>query len=680
MPFSAAGVVILMLVVAMVGQAIWPRHQRSLNTVDELSSSAILTIASSVQNDIRAAARYAVYDALWEVSKHANDYGSDEARKSAIESLAAGYFVERVSALPNAYAKHDSRIELKLGDSNARPTFDLREGEGGYPFADVRLPEGTRVKISSWDNSLVLELPCEDLETFIDSRYFLLQQRMRQFIDGLGSVGKNWATMEYVSAWAGAWLGRGVSLSASRSKAFFELAWAIHELGTFGSTDYAATALGLIGATEGNSDTRTDILSELTNSTSTITPLRAVDLKTMKGYIDRALEALDEASATLGEARQNIRCAIDEVTGVPENFNNADSKLENVLEKLEDAEVNLARARAHVLEVGQHFEQLINFTASLAEQNAVMTALHESLVGGVQGDFVRGDYPSTQEQVKWGVDGTDAKIATIGVRINTLVKEIGERKELREVENLISGFHDELIALTQELLAEPTPKRWVEFDSYAEPGSYEGRPPDPTRGRIPVYLDGEEDGTIGALEIVIQNARNNFDRMERISGGSEPTLEDIQNAGIDETLAQKLELDMSDLLNIDRERLYELLPPPPLRPEPGLSVFHDFNIEEVRYRREDPAGWFGSPTPTPIPLWFIGVTLWWAQWDITLELEDGAIEEIFDFENPTLLRTHELSGGLAVDVHKPLAYRYEFPDKKFNFRLVIISLKPFSCS
>ena len=679
-PFSAAGVVILMLVVAMVGQAVWSRHQCSLNTVDELSSSAILTIASSVQNDLRAAARYSVYDALWEVSKHANDYGGDEVRKPAIEGLAAGYFLERVSVLPSAYAKHDSRIELKLGDSNARPIFDLREGGDGYLLASITLPKGTRVKINSWDNSLVLELPCGSLETFIDSRYFLLQQRMRQFIDGLVSVGKNWEIMEYVSAWAGAWLGRRVSLSASRSKAFFELAWAIHELDTFGSTDYAATALGLIGATEGNSDTRANVLSNLTNSTSTITPLRAVDLETMKGYIDRALEALDEASAKLGKARKNIRCAIDEMTRVAENLDNADSKLENVLKKLKDAELNVAKARAHVLGAGQHFEQLINFTASLAEQNPVMAALHESLVRGVQGDFVRGDYPSTQKQVKWGVDDTDAKIATIEVRINKLVKEIRERNELREVENLILGFHDELIALTQELLAEPTPKRWVEFDSYAEPGSYEGRPPRPTRERIPVYLDGEEDGTIGALKIVVQNARNNFDQVEGISVGSGPTLGDIQNAGIDETLAQKLELDISGFLNVNREQLYELLPPPPIRPEPGLSVFHDFGIKRVEYRREDPAGWFGSPTPTPIPLWFIGVTLWWAQWDITLELEEWAVEEVFDFENPTLLRTHEFPDGIEVDVHKPLAYRYEVPNRTFDFRLVVISLRPFSIS
>lgn len=137
--------------------------------------------------------------------------------------------------------------------------------------------------------------------------------------------------------------------------------------------------------------------------------------------------------------------------------------------------------------------------------------------------------------------------------------------------------------------------------------------------------------------------------------------------------------DMKVTFSTDREQLYELLPPPPIQSQPGLSVFHDFSIKEVRYGREDPAGWFGSSSPTPIPLWFIGVTLWWAQWDITLELEDGAIEEVFDFDNPTLPLTHEAMGEEFI-THKPLAHRREVSRNTFNFRLVIISLRSFSIS
>ncbi len=70
---------------------------------------------------------------------------------------------------------------------------------------------------------------------------------------------------------------------------------------------------------------------------------------------------------------------------------------------------------------------------------------------------------------------------------------------------------------------------------------------------------------------------------------------------------------------------------------------------------------------------------WWAQWDITLEHEDGIIEEIFDFDNPTLPLTHEAMGEEFI-AHKPLAYRHEVSNNMFNVRLVIISLKPFSIS
>ncbi len=674
MPFSAAGIVIVMLVVAMVGQAVELRHQRSLNTVDDASSSALLTIATSVQNDLRAAARYAVYDALWVVSKDADNYVSDETRELAIESLAAGYFSERVAALPNAYAKHDVRIEFKPGDSNSQPPFNLREGDDGYALADVRLPKGTRVKISSWDNSLVLELPCEGLEAFIDSRYFLLQERMQAFISRISNVSTNWAMMEYISTWAGAWLSGNVKLNVPRSKAFFELAWAAHELDIFGSADYTATVIGLTSAAADVNEASEDILSDLFNTKLIVSPVRAVDVDAMHEYIDRALEALTEASSALTEAKKHVQRANDALAQIHENMENANPALENLQTVLWGAVVSVARARNHVSEVDQHFEQLINFTTRSAGQNVIMEVLNESFVGRT-----RGDYPSPQEQVTWGVRGTLAKLDDLEINIRTSVQEVGAEHTIAELKELMPDLFDEITSSLQGLLAEPAPKCWVGFTSYAEPGSYEEKPPDPVGETVPLYIDGEEDGTIGALKIVLQNAGKNLDEMKEIAERIEPTSDEIKSVEIDEALRQKLVLNAEDFSNIDREQLYELLPPSPIQPQPGLSVFHDFSIKEVRYEREDPAGCFGSPTPTPIPLWFIGVTLWWAQWDIILELEDEAIEEIFDFDNPTLPLTHEVMGEEFI-THKPLAYRHEMSGNTFNFRLVIISLKPFSIS
>ena len=674
MPFSAAGIVIVMLVVAMVGQAVGLRHQHSLNTVDDASSSALLTIATSVQNDLRATARYAIYDALWVVSKNADSYVSDEARELAIKNLAAKYFAERVAALPNTYAKHDARIELELGNPNAQLIFNLREGDGGYTLADVRLPKGTCVKIISWDNSLVLELPCESLEAFIDSRYFLLQERMRAFISRIGSVSTNWAIMEYVSAWAGAWLSGNVKLNVSRSKAFFELAWAAHELDIFGSADYTATAIGLTSAAADVNETSGDILSDISSTTLIASPVRTVDVDVMRGYIDCALEALAEASSALAGEKEHVQRANDALAQIHENMDNANSQLENVQIALEDAVVSVAQARNHVSEVDQHFEQLINFTTRSASQNVIMRALRESLV-----ERMRKDYPSPQEQVTWGVRGTLAKLNDHKTNISTFAQEMSADNTTAGLENSLMDLLDEITSSTQELLAEPAPKRWVEFTSYAEPGSYEGEPPESVQKTAPVYIYGKEDGTIGALKIILKNAMGNLEKMKELAGSVEPAPDEINSVDIDEALRQKLELNAGDFSNIDRERLYELLPPPPIQSQPGLSVFHDFGIKEVRYGREDPAGWFGSPTPTTIPLWFIGVTLWWAQWDITLELEDGAIEEIFDFDNPTLPLTYDAMGEEFI-THKPLAYRHEMLSNTFNFRLVIISLRPFSIS
>ena len=673
MPFSAVGIVIVMLVVAMLGHAAWSRHQRSLNVVEDASSSALLTIAMSVQNDLRAAVRYAVYRALWEVSKNADDYGSDGARELAIESLAAGYFAERMDALPIVYKQHDARIELELGISSGRPAFDLREGEGGYAWATARLPSRARVRISSWDNSLVLELPCENLEVFIDSRYFLLQRRMGEFIDGLGSVGTKWAVMEYTAAWAGAWLRGKVTMSASRSKAFFELAWAAHELDIFGSADYVATVGGLIDATAGTGETSEDILYDLSN-TVVVTPLRTADVKAMGEYVDRALEALAEASTALMEAKGHVLRASDALTQKPENMDNIGPALENAQAALGDAIGSVTRVRNHVSEADQQFEQLIDFTVRSAGQNMAMGALHESLV-----ERMREDYPSPREQVAWGARGTLVKLDNLEMILSAFAREVGAVDTITELEDLMTRLLDEITSSVQGLHAEPAPKRWVEFTSYAEPGSYEGKPPESVGKMAPVYIDGEGDGTIGNLKIILQNTRNNLNEMRRLAGRTEPALDEIKSAEIDEALRQKLELNAGDSSSIDREQLYELLPPPPIQSQPRLSVFHNFTIKKVRYSREDPAGWFGSPTPTPIPLWFIGVTLWWAQWDITLELEDGIIEEIFDFDNPTLPLTHEAMGEEFI-AHKPLAYRHEVSSNMFNVRLVIISLKPFSIS
>jgi len=693
MPFTAVGAIIIMLVVAMVGRAAWSCHERSVYSINSAESDAVLTSVVGIQNDLQHVARYAVYKALWDVSKRAEDYPDAAARERAIENLALNYFSEFVEELPRNYQHSDARVELEIPNSagdflpwylivplaltNNLPRVDIR-AEGDFVSADVKLPRQTRIRARTWDNSLIITLPYENFDVFIDSRYYLLQDRMDEFIGNrLEEIRKTWRNLEYVLAWAGAWTGIGVNLNEARSKAIFELAWARQELETFGSADYIATAMKLLGTSGGNGGSE-DVLSTISNP-QTIVPLRAVDLEAMKGFIDRALSCLSSASSDLTTAKARLSNAKESVIQIPDNAENT-ALIENMRRELEAALDKFSQSKNRVREARQEFGQLVEFTAQAAGNNVIMAAIHDGLTQRARGDYIKGDYPPLQEQVEWGAAGAENKISELEAMVRSQL-QIASSDNITLVKNSISNFFTPTETRIQNLLIEPSAKRWVEFDVYDEPGACDGTP-SPTSGAVPVYIDSARDGTIGAMEVVLQSVNSNLEKMRAISETTEPSPDELRDVEIDEELKQKLGTDTQCFLEIDREALYELLPPPPIRDSPGLSVFHDFNISSVRYVREDPVGRFGFNAPTPI--WLVFFTLWYAQWEVTLELEENPIEEIFDFANPTLPRSHELAeilgNRVVVDVHKPLAYRYEAPNRSFSFKLVIISLRGFSIS
>ncbi|MDI6643259.1 MAG: hypothetical protein QMD95_04320 [Candidatus Hodarchaeaceae archaeon] len=656
MPFSAAGALIVLLVLGMVSHAAWSRHQRSMGTVDDISSSALLTLAADIQGDLRAAAKYSIYRALWEVCKQADDY-DDSARERAIEQLATMYFAERVAELGPAYTKHDPRVELEIPNSNPWPTLNLADAGGGYALVQVGLPEGARIKLCSRDNSLTLALSLEEIETFIDSRYFLLQERMGEFVERRGDIMALWQIMEYVSAWAGAWVSGEVKLETSRSRAFFEAAWAIHELNTFGSSDYWAAAQGLIDAAGGGG--ANDLLSELNNPTVVITPISTADVESMNGYIDRALGAVESASAFLSETKEYARLARNAAVELPDNLENAGGRLENIKGMLLNAGTSLAEARSKISEVDGQFRQLLEFVGGSAPGNVMMAALHQSLTSRMLDE----DYPSLQEQVGWGVEGVSAKLLELEGAVNDALAHFSEG-----LKNRLDGLLAQIGGSIDDLLSEPAPKRFVTFTTYG------GDPPETAEERMPVYLDDKTGGTIGVLRLILGEAKNNLNKMKNLSRQFEPAPDELQEFEIDGGLSSRLGASPPEF-TIDREEFYELLPPAPVQPSPGLPVFHDFDVKNVTHTRRDPAGWFHSPTATPIPLWFIGVVLWWGQWETTLELEPGPIEEIFDFDNPTLPLVHG-----AGYFHKPLAYRWGMPEKPYGINVVVISLRPFTIS
>ncbi|MGQ9787787.1 MAG: hypothetical protein ACUVQM_00505 [Candidatus Hadarchaeaceae archaeon] len=379
-PFSAAGAIMLVIIIAMVAQAEFVRHHESLNIVSDYSLSFLLTTAAEMHNNLKLITKNAVYHALWTVCKKASDF--PENRLQEIELRATRYFLTAISEFE--FSKHDARIELTVAEEVEDPLIKISEGEEGFVRAKVSLPEGSRIKITSWDGRARISIPFENVDVLVDSRYFLLERKMEEFIKKKGKILGLWTALEYSWVLADLILVNKVELDGIKTKKTFEAAWSIQELETFGSTDYLA----------------------------------------MK---------------------------------------------------------------------------------------------------------------ATNVQVDYG----------------PLKKPV-----------------DKIITF--------------------------------------------------------------------------------------------------------RENTYELLPPVPLKKLPGISVYHNLDVKKVVYQRQDPAGLLGLPSATPIPLGTSGATVWWGQWKITIEIEEEPIEEIFDFDNPTIPHIY---GGLCT--HLALAYRWRFSEKKFTTILSIVSPKPF---
>jgi hypothetical protein len=686
MPFSLAGFLILMLVLALLWHTSWSGHRLATNTIESAADESLLATAASIQSDLQHIARYAVYRALWEVCERANYYENDESRENMIERLASRYFMEYVLGVSQAYKHLDARVELEfrgmrlsfesfpsldlffdlLDILSAWPSFDLHQAENGYALVEVWLPKGTRIIVSSWDNYTTLALPCENFEVFIDCRYFLLQERMGKFVREFDDIRSSWKWAEYAAAWGQALAG-WVNISESRSKTLFRLAWANHEFKTFGSADYPAVAMGLANLDTG-------ALTCLTSDADiVIKPIGASDARKMICYVDDGIQALERTRAELTDVDRYIGYAEDEIQ---ENS----CALEDVRSKLGSAIASISRALEHIREVHQQFQQLLNFIASKRGNDAMMLQLYEGLTSPI------GNYPSPARRVSLGVEGVENKLMELKGRIDYQVQRILSSNGSDDLGNSLSQLHSYVGTCVQGLLAEPVPKYQESYEEYPDPRAYDPEDdPSPTTRIACIYIMERNDGTIGTLDATLKDVRASLERMEDVAGDFELEQGELSGAKIDGELMQVLlgglDSRSGQLVEFDRERLYELLPPTPIRPQPGLSVFHEFDIKDVSYRRVDPCGRLGGPSapPTPTPLWFIGVTLYWGQWEVTLELENKPIERIFDFLNQTVPRPLLEDGGVGLArVHKSLGYRFELPRTKFSFTLLIISPRYFN--
>jgi len=237
--FAAAGFLIFIIALALTGQAARLGTRADLGASPRIDPS--LAAVANLQDDLRHAARLAVYEALWQVGWRASGFRDDISRTLELERLASERFRDYLTALGHAGG---GMAGLQLGQG--KPAVKIRSAEGGFVLARIELPKGTRIAASAPDNSVQLALAYENFEVFVDSRYFLLQERMRTFASGFEGIRSSWQWAEYAAAWVQVPSGK-VSLSERLSQELLKLAWAGHEYQTFGSVDYPDVGLELGG-------------------------------------------------------------------------------------------------------------------------------------------------------------------------------------------------------------------------------------------------------------------------------------------------------------------------------------------------------------------------------------------------------------------------------------------------
>ncbi|MEM2978137.1 MAG: hypothetical protein QXM46_02475 [Candidatus Hadarchaeales archaeon] len=235
-PLAASGLLLLLLSLTLSLQAVKLEHARSSLSLHETSLQELVLSGVNTRNDLRDLCRHATYQALWEVGRRASSYRTGEERREAVENLARDLFSTLLPLLPSLYSEVDGRLLFLPG---GKVGFHLSPLENGFCLLRVEMP-GSSLHVTSPDRSSSLLLSLEELEVFIDSRFFLLQERMDLFLKRLGEVGREWRNVQYLQAWGQALSARKVELSPSFAKESLLAAWSAQELGTFGSFDYTS--------------------------------------------------------------------------------------------------------------------------------------------------------------------------------------------------------------------------------------------------------------------------------------------------------------------------------------------------------------------------------------------------------------------------------------------------------
>ncbi|KXA90568.1 hypothetical protein AKJ62_00395 [candidate division MSBL1 archaeon SCGC-AAA259D14] len=734
LPFTTIGLILLLLSASLAVYFQWDDHQNTMNLVDKSSASTISTKVSGKRNDLKRQTREVLYNALWRVGKNAEDYSGSENREKHVENIASRLLGDRLSSLEE---KQKVRSFITRTNLNIKPPkFEIERGENGYVIADIYLPKGSSISESLPDNSVSIILPCENLRTWSDVRFFLLQDRMNEFGRELNKIERRWKYAEYVSAYAQIWGKNEINLNKDRSRALFQLSLSSHEIQKFGSTDYYAIALDLLDCFNPISDNY--------NSSRIIDPIKENKIEKLKLKIKDAFSDIRKSRNNLESLIPSIKKTIqfkpekhlqEELNAIFElkkisktaERDYLQKKFQKICQEFSDTYSLPTKQIDKVLHKMRKSEKLAkksrkNFLSGLeilkksSENNPLLKQLYE--------DFTQKENPrGIALQIKGGVKNVIENFEYIEKRIkkseiNTysydnisqifprdLQKRLKEalKEDNRELvnkilkdayisaENAIRHLKDhpsrdkmkKIFRKTLEeikiQIKEPEPNWRKNYRNYPEPGQSPSK--EPEEKTIEKYVIPPQKGTIGGIAKILKKTKSNLGNLGEIDKKIDKKKKKLEKFEIDKSIKRYIgeEPSFSNLSGISREKCYEIVPPIPLKLDPGITVYHELNIKEVSYDREDPLGLVHeSAPPTPIYLWFIDTIIYWSMWNVKIKFGKPLTEEIFDYKNQTIPKP--ITDDSKTYIHKPLPYKREFQKSEFSFRLLAFSLRNFAIS
>jgi len=348
-----------------------------------------------------------------------------------------------------------------------------------------------------------------------------------------------------------------------------------------------------------------------------VSPVDESKISRMKNYVEKSRMAIEFASSRLQSALDGMRSGVWDNS--PENFRKV---IQSVISELD---LGL-----------REFEQLLTFVREAGKTDSVMLSIYTSLTSPV----LNSQLPPPADQMNEGCE----KVRTVLSSVERVLFENTWENQKLVLETQLSN-----------LLELPNP-RWISVRAYAD------NPPREVENLVPLYIWSGSPPSLLAIEKVLLGIESDLEKLLEFSAPKLPDFDEV-----DEILNVKV---LSSLP--DRELLYKLRPP--TTSPSGVGVFHELQISEIEYHREDLAGRIGSSMATPVPLPFINVCFWWGQWKTEVKIDAG-LEELIDIRNPTILENTELGY-----LHMPYVYRHSFSQDSFEITVLVISLKPFTIS